>query len=171
MAAHVPGREPPAPVCDASSWGLMQSKALYLRKSGTGVMAEQRSQGPYSVPPWRGQQVGWKILLQCCLISGGSRSQEMGSGKSCLLCGCSAALVGSEARAREEGVGQAQSLVPAPLTPPSPPPTPLAVPGAQKWGSLWPHCSGTRTLTLTLSHTHTHTHIHTHHTGGHTASS
>uniref|UniRef100_G1SQ77 [histone H3]-lysine(27) N-trimethyltransferase n=1 Tax=Oryctolagus cuniculus TaxID=9986 RepID=G1SQ77_RABIT len=39
-------------------------------------------------------------------------SQETGAGKSCLLCGCSAALVGSEACAGEEGVGQAQSLVP-----------------------------------------------------------
>lgn len=113
MAAHVPGREAPAPVCDASSWGLMQSKALYLSKSGTGVMAEPRSQGPYSVPPQRGEHVGWKSLLQFCLTSsGGSRSQENGAGKSCLLCGCSAALVGSEARAGEEGVGQAQSLVP-----------------------------------------------------------
>lgn len=64
MAAHVPGREPPAPVCDASSRGLMQSKALYLRKSGSGVMAEPRLQGPCSVPPWSGEHVGWKILLQ-----------------------------------------------------------------------------------------------------------
>lgn len=75
MAAHVPGREAPAPVCVASSWGLMQSKALYLSKSGTGVMAEPRSQGPYSVPPQRGEHVGWKSLLQFCLTSSGEQQE------------------------------------------------------------------------------------------------